>query len=340
MRFPSLKYNTHRRFCYVQFTTSANAEAATAEEGKKVGPKQKLIVKISNPAHKQERSGAIHEGREVFLKNIDFKATEADIKELFEQELGTNSVVNIRLPTKTAGKHMGYGFVVLDSKENAVKALNLNNSMLLGRNLSVRSAEEKKHGVAPGIIHADEPSEDQNPTADVIKGKSLAILNLPDTVNDTRVREVFEPYGALRKLQLRPDHGGAIIEYVDIKDAGKAELALGGYKFTEMTEPIKFGTRSELLSQRPDKKGIKGAEGKPKSTTSNVTFAAPNQINRNRGASRGRGGRGGLGFTSAAFRKKEPVVEGSEKSTEKAQGSGEESKPKSNADFKAMFLKK
>jgi hypothetical protein len=81
IRFPSLKFNTHRRFCYVQFTTAEQAVRATTLNGKELEDGLKLVAKISDPSLKTERVGAVYEGREVFVGNVDFDATEPLIKD-------------------------------------------------------------------------------------------------------------------------------------------------------------------------------------------------------------------------------------------------------------------
>lgn len=61
VRFPSLKYNTHRRFCYVQFVSSEQAQKATELNGKQLGEKETLVAKISAPNQKVSRSGAVYD---------------------------------------------------------------------------------------------------------------------------------------------------------------------------------------------------------------------------------------------------------------------------------------
>src|SRR6185437_3180380 len=58
--------------------------------------------------------------------------------------------------------------------------------------------------------------------------RTLGLMNIPDTVNDARIRALVEPFGQLIKIVLRPDHQGAIVEFADVNDAGKASLALEG----------------------------------------------------------------------------------------------------------------
>lgn len=54
IRFPSLKFNTDRRFCYIQFTSEQAALDAVARFNGKVlkdsqGKEYRLVAKISNP---------------------------------------------------------------------------------------------------------------------------------------------------------------------------------------------------------------------------------------------------------------------------------------------------
>ncbi|KAF8420793.1 hypothetical protein EV426DRAFT_537042 [Tirmania nivea] len=384
IRFPSLKYNTHRRFCYVQFLSADAAHKALTLHGKKLGPKEKLIVKISDPNAKQERSGPVYEGREVFLRNVDFKANEEMIREVIEREVG--EVESVRLPSKVPGRHQGFGFVVFRRKEDAEKAAGeCDGKIVVGegeRKLCIRLSEAKRPGVGTGQavavagegsregmspVAGEEVGDKQQspplpPSMDVIRKKTLAILNLPDTINDTRLREVFGKYGPLRKVQLRPEHGGAVVEFVEVKDAGKAELGLVGYKFGRGMEGMRFGRLEDLMKQEGvvkkeeevgGKKKMK-EKGEKKGGKEKETIAAPQpqQMFAPRnvvGVASPRGGmgagrrRGGLGSVGGPLRRKEERVDGEGKKDAAADGDASATpapKVKSNADFKAMYLKK
>ena len=113
VRFPSLKYNTHRRFCYVQFKDSAQAKQATETNGKTVDGNLKLVVKVSDPGHKQNRSGALYDGREVYVSNVDWSATEDEVSQMFSKY---GSVERVRIPTNMMGRSKGIAFVVYSSK--------------------------------------------------------------------------------------------------------------------------------------------------------------------------------------------------------------------------------
>jgi squamous cell carcinoma antigen recognized by T-cells 3 len=113
VRFPSLKFNTHRRFCYVQFRLNLQAQAATELDGQQMDDNLKLVAKISNPAVKQDRSGAMEEGREVYCKNLHWSASEEDVKYLFSRY---GEVESVRIPRNVAGKSKGFCFVVFSSQ--------------------------------------------------------------------------------------------------------------------------------------------------------------------------------------------------------------------------------
>lgn len=117
IRFPSLKYNTHRRFCYVQFKSSDQAKAATEQNGKVVDGKLKLVAKISAPENKQNRMGPLYDGRELYVSNVDWHATEEDLSQKFSKY---GKVERIRIPRNVVGKSKGVAFVVFSTKVSIV----------------------------------------------------------------------------------------------------------------------------------------------------------------------------------------------------------------------------
>lgn len=113
IRFPSLKFNTHRRFCYVQFKLSSDAQSATELDGEDLGDNLKLLARLSDPGQKKPREGAMYDGRELYLANLDWKITRADIKQAFKKY---GSIESIRILTKVDGTGKGIGYVVFRSK--------------------------------------------------------------------------------------------------------------------------------------------------------------------------------------------------------------------------------
>jgi len=113
IRFPSLKYNTHRRFCYVQFKSSSQAKVATEQNGKATGDKLKLVAKISDPGNKQNRMGPLYDGREVYVSNVDWNGTEDELRQTFSKY---GLVERVRIPKNVAGNSKGVAFIVFSSK--------------------------------------------------------------------------------------------------------------------------------------------------------------------------------------------------------------------------------
>lgn len=118
MRFPSLQYNAHRRFCYIQYKSSSQAQAATELNGQTLDGKLAIVAKLSDPENKQARQGAMHEGRELYLANVDWSATGAEIKEAFSI---FGKVESVRIPTKVGGASKGIAFVVFATKVSLIR---------------------------------------------------------------------------------------------------------------------------------------------------------------------------------------------------------------------------
>jgi RNA recognition motif-containing protein len=95
------------------------------------------------------------------------------------------------------------------------------------------------------------------PNAVEIQAKTLGVMNLADTVNEAQLRALFVPFGSLRRVVLRPDHAGAIVEYDDPADAGTASLALSGREIGHKV--IQIGSYEDLMQQKSSQNDEKRA---------------------------------------------------------------------------------
>lgn len=344
VRFPSLKFQTTRRFCYVQFSSSSAALQATELDNTELEKDYKLVVKISDPTLKQSRTGPMKEGREIYCRNLDFKQEENDIEELF---LRFGTVENVYMPRQADGRPRGFCFVIFSTKEEAEAALSMNNEIFGSRPLLVQKSTNTGAKRMTNTIISHVASSSRSPSVEVNGSdavhtvgdrwdRTFALMNVPDTVNEARIRALVEPFGRLIKISLRPDHQGAIVEYTDVQDAGKAALALEGKEIVP-GRAIHIGKVSEMMSLKADKKrdritSIKPE--KPKATT--LQPAGPIKRPQQPGARGGR--RGGLGQRRA--------ITGSTLSNDKMDTTSddkdiESGKPKkSNDDFRAMLQQK
>ncbi|PQE04684.1 hypothetical protein CJF30_00004487 [Rutstroemia sp. NJR-2017a BBW] len=356
IRWPSLKYNTHRRFCYVTFRNAQAAVAATQLDGTMLENKYKLIAKYSDPANKKQREGAAAEGRELHVTSLDSSLTEDDLKGVFSKY---GKVETVRLLRTAKGESKGAGFVVFEKKDDATAALELDKTKLKSSVLHVELTQVKNYkpiatsggGKASSASPAPEdgasamstsPAPDGShtntlalhaPSKSEGPGRTIALLNVPDTVNDARIRAIAEPFGTIVKLVLRPDHSGAIIEYEDVASAGKASLGLENHEIAPGRK-LRTGGLKDLFAQSGEIKTdrIQIGQGNKKNSAS-TNLMQPSIPVRRPGGRGGLGQKRGLGYPGAK----------SGAADSKSNGNGNEDggdkKPlKSNADFKAMFL--
>lgn len=239
VRLPSLKFNSQRRFCYIQFINSEIASEAVNKFDSKIIDGYKLIVKISDPNSKINRSGATEEGREVFVSKLDFyKVNSFKLKQLFEKY---GVVENVHLPlsakNKEQGKkHDGYGFVVFKTSEEAQESLKLNLVSFEGRaievSISKKKKEKEKHKEKFGLI-------DYRNSENV-----LALKDLPDTINSSQLKAFFQNYGEIVDVILEQNSDGALIIFSNPKEVGETSLKVEGRMIGDYQ--IKITTVSEL----------------------------------------------------------------------------------------------
>ncbi|KAF2449974.1 hypothetical protein P171DRAFT_351254 [Karstenula rhodostoma CBS 690.94] len=321
VRFPSLKYNTHRRFCYTQFVNGDDAIAATKLDGTDVEG-LKIIAKISNPNAKKKRDGATAEGREVYVWKLNFRIKKREIQEAFAQ---FGKIERVNIPTLVNGNNKGFGYVVYERKEDADAAVaGMNGKDFWGMELKVEIANDRgdtkpkvKSTIENATSLADQeatPSK-QDTTTGTRGDRTIALLNVPDTVNDVRIKSLAEPYG-YKKITLMPQHGGATIEFETVEQAGKAEIALQGVQFEGRN--LRIGRYKDLVAQKGEWKA-------------GNSFVQPTRVNRPT-APRG-GARGGLRGRGKPGLGSRPMVP-------RASGEANGGEAKSNDDFRAMLLGK
>lgn len=354
VRFPSLKFNSRRRFCYVQFLDAEQAQAAeNAMDGKMLDGQHRLVAKISDPEAKKNRGGPQAEGREVFVRNLDNTADSDEIKALFSQY---GNVVSMNLLKRADGKRLGNGFVVYSSADQATKAVEEgNNKPFHDRILNVTLATPRggdapkdkaritdiivKHSASPepsanghnnrrgsDVSMASASNVNSEEMAKTVRERKVAILNLPDTVNDARIRTEMEKHGQIVKIQLRRDRNAAIVEFADMKVAFSVRA---GVDVSALGENVKTGEVAEIFAKI--KKNQDGP-AVPAVGFGGMRPAAVARPGQQRGGRRGGLGykRGGFGGVGAAKSSGAPAAEGETNGSAPA---------RSNADFKAMFEK-
>ncbi|KAK3291526.1 uncharacterized protein B0H64DRAFT_330483 [Chaetomium fimeti] len=296
VRFPSLKFNTKRRFCYVTFRERAAAAAATKLDGKPLeAGKYKLLAKFSDPAARQNRHGAQAEERELHIVNLPRSASEEDVRALFAK---AGRVISVRVPRNMAGYSHGTAFVVMETKADAQEAIKTLDKLIFGSHpIKVElsrppgnktTATSRTDGTTPTDTASPSPGPSHpgadagagagtgaGPTPADLAARTIAVLNVPDTMTDARLRAVLAPAlsssssssgpdneAGLTKMVLHPTHGGAVLEFASAAAAGKAALAVDGLEVEVPgggSRKLRTGTVAELFRGRVQ--AAKKAEG-------------------------------------------------------------------------------
>jgi RNA recognition motif-containing protein len=319
-------------------------------------------VAYSDPSRKKKRHDAVSDGRELFVK-MGGGTTEEDLRKVFSKY---GKVTGCRVNgSRNPGKGMATGFVDFETKEEAEKAMaELDNTKLGSHIMRVELAQERVK-ISGKLTRAD--SEAPSPAASTRdaegdthmhgenaegghaesggdwRQRRMAIMGLPDTVNDARVMALAETVGKVNQVTVQPLKGTAIVEFAVESDVGRALLKLDGHEMDGAT--LKAGTIRDLHSytsklskqeaeqQKQQKSGSKGQRSKdehPKSSTK--PMFAPPQVRRpvlGKAAPKR-----GLGFVPRKTGDNSSNTDGDAKKTD-----GPAAARKSNADFKAMFIK-
>lgn len=84
-------------------------------------------------------------GKKLYVGNVPFTTTEAELRSLFEQYGGIESV-NV-ITDRETGRPRGFAFIEMEDDSSAEKAMRaLDGSDLGGRNLRVNEANERGGG--------------------------------------------------------------------------------------------------------------------------------------------------------------------------------------------------
>ncbi|KAI6014828.1 hypothetical protein BKA83DRAFT_4345131 [Pisolithus microcarpus] len=235
VRWPSKKFKTTRRFCYVQFISPQSAERALELHGREVEPERTLNVYISNPEHKKGRTDADANEREVYVAGLSKFTTKDDLRGLFSTY---GPVKDIRLAEDRNGQLKGFAFVEFQNEADARAALSANNYELKKRRIAVTLADTRvraKNRESFADTGFGRRAEARN--------RSVRIRNLPPDAQEGLLQQVLEKFAVVKRVEVLSEAREAIVELESAAEAGKLTLR---------TEPIVFkGVNLDISEELP-----------------------------------------------------------------------------------------
>lgn len=231
VRLPSLKYDSNRRFAYIDMASPEQASNAIRKlHGYNVDGFE-LVVKKSDPFQVSKRTDAATlERREVFIRNLDFSTDPSQkLQELFSK-YGTieKIVVPAQRDSEKEDGHKilnkGIAFVHFSCPDSAKRALELNNYEIEGRPISVSLADRKayleRQEVKNLLLHGNQDHV-------------VSIFPISDKTTKVQIETLITERAhieseAIRSIYLVADHEGALIVLKDVPTAAKVSLAVNG----------------------------------------------------------------------------------------------------------------
>ncbi|XP_030809919.1 nucleolin [Camarhynchus parvulus] len=205
-----VRIGASKRFGYVDFSSAEDLDKALQMNGKKLmGLEIKLEKAKSKEAMKEDKKE--RDARTLFLKNLPYRITEDDIKEVFE------NAVEVRIVMNKDGSSKGMAYIEFKTEAEANKAL-----------------EEKQgteiEGRAVVIDFTGEKSQQEHQKGE---SKTLIVNNLSYAATEETLQEVFKKASSIKvpqNNQGRPK-GYAFVDFATTEDAREA---LNSYNNTEI----------------------------------------------------------------------------------------------------------
>ncbi|XP_038002271.1 nucleolin isoform X1 [Motacilla alba alba] len=235
-----VRIGASKRFGYVDFSSAEDLDKALQMNGKKLmGLEIKLEKAKSKEAMKEDKKE--RDARTLFLKNLPYRITEDDIREVFENALEVRIVMN------KDGNSKGMAYVEFKTEAEANKAL-----------------EEKQgteiEGRAVVIDFTGEKSQqDHHQKAE---SKTLIVNNLSYAATEETLQEVFKKASSIKVPQNNQGRPKGYA-FVDFPTAEDAREALNSYNNTEIEGRT---IRLEFSSQKGNANARGGGFGQQSKT--------------------------------------------------------------------------
>ncbi|QHS75538.1 U6 snRNP complex subunit PRP24 [Saccharomyces paradoxus] len=244
VRLPSLRFNTSRRFAYIDVTSKEDANNCVEKLNGLEIEGYTLITKVSNPLEKSKRTdSATLEGREIIVRNLNTELLDENLLSDSFERFGSIEKINIPAGQKEHSFNNCCAFIVFEKKDSAEEALQMNGSSLGNREISVSLADKK-------------PFLERNEVKRLLASRNskeletlICLFPLSDKVSPSLIcqflqEEIDVDKKDIKKVLLVSDFNAAIIIFTDKKLAAKMLMGLNGSQF--QGKIIRSGTINDM----------------------------------------------------------------------------------------------
>ncbi|XP_061862116.1 nucleolin [Colius striatus] len=200
-----VRIGSSKRFGYVDFSTAEDLDKALQLNGKKLmGLEIKLEKAKSKESMKENKKE--RDARTLFVKNLPYRVTEDELREVFENALEVRIVMN------KEGNSKGMAYIEFKTEADANKALEEKKGTEIdGRTLVIDFTGEKSH-------------QDHQKGGGERESKTLIVNNLSYAASEETLQELFKKASSIKMPQNnqgRPK-GYAFVEFPTTEDAKEA----------------------------------------------------------------------------------------------------------------------
>ncbi|XP_073045727.1 uncharacterized protein [Primulina eburnea] len=185
--------------------------------------------------------------RTVFAYQITLKASERDVYNFFSRAGKVRDVQLIM--DRNSRRSKGFGYIEFYDVMSVPMAIALCGQHLLGQPVMVKPSEAEKN-----LVQSTPVASGEGGLGPYSGGaRRLYVGNLPVTIKEDQLRQVFEPFGAVELLQMPTDlgtgncKGYAFIQFTRLEDANAAQ---------NLNEQLKIAGRVIKVSAVTDQFGI------------------------------------------------------------------------------------
>ena len=210
-----------------------------------------------------EDQEALEEGEStsVYVKNLNFRTTEDELKRVFEQEV--RNVRSVRIPTKVAAakatrgvvdapvrQSMGFGFVEFNSQAAAKRAIiSLQGKVVDGHQIELKISKVNENTLSKAAGKKEKPST------------KIIVRNVPFQASRKEILQLFGSFGQLKTVRLPKKYDGghrgfAFVEFTGAKEALNAMKALASTHLYGRHLVIEWAAETAAETEKRDSTSI------------------------------------------------------------------------------------